>query len=112
MPAVQVPCPQCNSYRTYVIATNSTDKGIIRRRKCTACDHRWYTRQSHEQLISRYDIIHIKKKPHMNPDCNPSEQQQRQVLLDEMYAADGRHDKNHPMHALYTNLAAAKESSK
>lgn len=36
--------------------------------------------------------------------CDPVEQQKRQDELDERYAADGRHDKNHPMHALYTGL--------
>jgi len=110
MPAVQVQCPKCGSYRTYVIVTNSTDKGIIRRRRCAACSHRWYTRQPHEEPVSRYDIVHINKKPHMNPDCNPIEQQQRQDDLEALYAADGRHDKDHPMHALYTGLAANNDS--
>lgn len=68
MPAVQVQCPSCNSYRTYVIATSSTDKGIIRRRKCTACDHRWYSFQPHEQQISAYDIITKNKKPQLRHD--------------------------------------------
>jgi hypothetical protein len=36
--------------------------------------------------------------------CDPVEQQKRQDELDELYAADGRHDNSHPMHALYTGL--------
>jgi hypothetical protein len=30
--------------------------------------------------------------------------QARQDKLEELYAADGRHDPNHPMHSLYTGL--------
>jgi hypothetical protein len=33
--------------------------------------------------------------------------QARQDKLDELYAVDGRHDPNHPMHSLYTGLWAA-----
>lgn len=39
----------------------------------------------------------------MNP-CDPISQQARQDLLDKAYALDGRHDRNHPMHGLYTAL--------
>ena len=42
--------------------------------------------------------------------CDPVEQQKRQDELDELYAADGRHDKSHPMHALYTGLARNNDS--
>jgi len=34
-----------------------------------------------------------------------TEQMKRQERLNEWYEKDGRHDKNHPMHALYTGLA-------
>jgi hypothetical protein len=110
MPLVQVPCPKCGSRRNYVAATNSTKEAIIRRRKCNACDHYWYTRQEHEQLVSRYDITYIGKKPIMKLDCDPKEQQQRQDELEARYTADGRHDKDHPMHALYTGLAETNDS--
>lgn len=68
MPAIQIQCPSCNSFRTYVIATNSTDKGIIRRRRCASCDHRWYSHQPHEQPVSAYDIITPDKKPFLRHD--------------------------------------------
>jgi hypothetical protein len=42
--------------------------------------------------------------------CDPVEQQKRQDELDERYAADGRHDKDHPMHALYTGLCVTDDS--
>ena len=32
------------------------------------------------------------------------EQDQRQEELERLYTEDGRHDKAHPMHALYTGL--------
>lgn len=34
-----------------------------------------------------------------------TEQLKRQERLNMWYEMDGRHDKNHPMHALYTGLA-------
>jgi len=36
---------------------------------------------------------------------NPIEEQRRQDRLDAWYEQDGRNDKSHPLHALYTNLA-------
>lgn len=36
---------------------------------------------------------------------NPAEEQRRQDRLDALYEKDGRNDKSHPMHALYTGLA-------
>ena len=36
---------------------------------------------------------------------NPVEEQKRQDQLDAWYKEDGREDKDHPMHALYTGLA-------
>lgn len=36
---------------------------------------------------------------------NPIEEQKRQEQLDEWYEKDGRSDKKHPMHSLYTGLA-------
>ena len=40
----------------------------------------------------------------MNPDCNPVEQTGRQERLEELYAADGRHNPAHSRHGLYTGL--------
>ncbi|MGA1114536.1 MAG: hypothetical protein ACO3TI_06260 [Aquiluna sp.] len=68
MPAVQTPCPKCNSCCTYVVSTGNASNGITRRRKCNACGHRWYTHQSHERLVSAYDIITINQKPHLRHD--------------------------------------------
>ena len=39
-------------------------------------------------------------------DCDPAEQNARQDQLEAWYQADGRHDPAHPMHCLYTGLAA------
>ena len=36
---------------------------------------------------------------------NHIEEQQRQQRLEQWYEEDGRSDKSHPMHALYTGLA-------
>ena len=40
-----------------------------------------------------------------HPDCNPIEQQARYERLEALYAADGRHNHDHPMHCLFTGLA-------
>jgi hypothetical protein len=40
-----------------------------------------------------------------NTMVNPFEEQRRQDRLESWYEQDGRSDKNHPMHALYTGLA-------
>lgn len=37
-------------------------------------------------------------------ECDPTEQQARQDLLDDLYRRSGRDRKEHPMHALYTGL--------
>lgn len=37
-------------------------------------------------------------------DCDPIEQQQRFERLEALYEADGRHDRSHPHHAVYTGL--------
>jgi hypothetical protein len=36
---------------------------------------------------------------------DPNEEQKRQDRLDEWYEKDGRNEKDHPMHSLYTGLA-------
>lgn len=56
MPAVQIECPNCSSYKTYVVLTRVVSDGrIIRRRKCNGCGHRWYTIQPPEQTITKYE---------------------------------------------------------
>lgn len=55
--AVQLPCPDCHGTNTYVVCTkHTTDGDLIRRRVCRACNHRWYTQQKPEQLLSPYAI--------------------------------------------------------
>lgn len=52
MPAVQVPCPQCQGCDTVVIHTaRSTGDQLVRRRRCQQCEHRWYTLQEPERAI-------------------------------------------------------------
>jgi len=41
----------------------------------------------------------------MNPDCHPVEQTARAQLLNELSRIDGRLDRSHPYHGLYTGLA-------
>lgn len=43
----------------------------------------------------------------MMKECCPIEQTSRQERLEELYKADGRHDKGHPHHGLYTGLHLA-----
>ena len=40
-------------------------------------------------------------------NCDPTQQQAVQDRLEQLYADAGRHDPDHPMHALYTGLAQA-----
>lgn len=49
-------------------------------------------------LTGSTNIVH-------NTMVNPFEEQKRQDRLESWYEQDGRSDKSHPMHALYTGLA-------
>jgi len=40
----------------------------------------------------------------MNENCNPAEQSLRQAFLEKLYEEDGRRERSHPMHSLYTGL--------
>lgn len=40
-----------------------------------------------------------------NTMINPVEEQKRQDRLESWYEQDGRNEKNHPLHCLYTGLA-------
>ena len=51
--AVTPQCPNCRVYETRVINTSFTEtREIVRRRRCTVCDHRWYTVQQAEALLN------------------------------------------------------------
>lgn len=47
----------------------------------------------------------------MNKDCDPIEQLERQLRLERLYEADGRHANDHPNHGLYTGLIYTPEES-
>lgn len=46
-------CPKCGAWITKVIMTKFDDECqyVVRRRHCEFCDHRFYSRQSHEELV-------------------------------------------------------------
>jgi len=46
-------CPDCGAWITKVIMTkfDSEVNSVVRRRHCEYCDHRFYTRQAHEELV-------------------------------------------------------------
>ena len=45
-------CPNCAATRLSVVMTAyATDEQIVRRRRCHACEHRWYTLQAPEALL-------------------------------------------------------------
>ena len=51
------PCPNCGSQITDVGSTYRSKEGdFVRRRICIACDHRFYTAQCAEVLVSRRDL--------------------------------------------------------
>ena len=50
-------CPACGCVRVKVVMTRIDPNGFkIRRRRCEKCDHRYYTIQGQETLISKYDL--------------------------------------------------------
>lgn len=58
MPAVQIACESCGSRRTVVVSTQQVPSaGIVRRRRCDGCGHRWYTLQQAEKVISPYSLV-------------------------------------------------------
>ena len=46
-------CPNCGAWITKVIMTKFDDECnyVIRRRHCEYCEHRFYSRQAHEELV-------------------------------------------------------------
>lgn len=56
-------CPKCNCVRTKVVVvryTDSAERVKVRRRKCNACDHRWYTFQGEEKILPTHAIHWVK----------------------------------------------------
>lgn len=50
-------CPRCGCRQTIMVLVRTDPTGIkIRRRKCKHCDHRYYTAQSPEEVISKYQL--------------------------------------------------------
>jgi transcriptional regulator NrdR family protein len=51
--AQSVKCPECGSRRNIVVMTKEAEIGgiVVRRRKCHACDHRWYGLQAAEVAV-------------------------------------------------------------
>ncbi|MFZ9095527.1 MAG: hypothetical protein ACO22O_12365 [bacterium] len=53
-------CPNCLSTELSVTSTFKVAecKGqVVRRRRCKACDHKWYTLQQPEEVVDSYRII-------------------------------------------------------
>ena len=54
---IQADCPECGHGRTRVVCTKRAPDGVtIRRRKCVACEHRWYSIQYPEIAVSNGEI--------------------------------------------------------
>lgn len=71
----------------------------------------WYVVEGLERVptgTTTFDLEARPAAPEPSPvvDCHPVEQQTRQDRLEELYAADGRHDPDHPHHGTYTGLVA------
>ena len=55
-------CPECNSNRVKVVTTTRAETGeIVRRRACAACKHRWYTKQTPEELLDQNDFVWFRR---------------------------------------------------
>ena len=53
-------CPKCGSFDIKVVTTKIDmyePHETIRRRKCNACDNRWYTAQSPERLVKYVSYV-------------------------------------------------------
>lgn len=50
-------CPKCGNSGTRVVTTMRTDDGlVVRRRRCVACDHRFYGLQQLEQIVPNWRL--------------------------------------------------------
>jgi len=57
-----VPCPKCNSLSIKVICIKyDEEKCAVRRKLCLDCEHRFYTLQYPEALISSKEIKYTKQ---------------------------------------------------
>jgi len=58
---IQADCPECGQGRTRVVCTKRTPDGVtIRRRRCVACEHRWYSIQYPEVAVEDGEVKWIK----------------------------------------------------
>lgn len=54
---VSCPCPKCREPLTKVMRCGAEDGGVtVRQRSCPACNHRWYTAQEPEYIVSKEQI--------------------------------------------------------
>lgn len=57
-------CPECASIRIRVSSTLHTPSGgIVRRRLCLACSHRWHTHQPLECALPPGSLRYIRNRP-------------------------------------------------
>jgi transcriptional regulator NrdR family protein len=54
-------CPECGSRRTHVVVTRQSRDYLhtLRRRHCNSCDHRWYTLQDAERIVTGADFTWV-----------------------------------------------------
>ena len=55
---------------SFVVSTGNGEEGIVRRRKCNSCGHRWYTFQEHEIPIPACYVTTSDKKPFLRKKEN------------------------------------------
>ena len=60
------PCPKCGSRRVHVVITRSSldNRHVLRRRHCHSCDHRWYTLQDAERIVTGADFTWVGRDNH------------------------------------------------
>lgn len=57
-------CPVCRHPTSRVVATNEMADGtLVRERRCSACDYRWFTAQEPEYVLPRAQVVYSGKKP-------------------------------------------------
>lgn len=62
--AVLCRCPECGHRVSKVVQTHEQRDGqLIRRRRCSRCDHKWFTVQSPEVAVDRERIRYQDKVP-------------------------------------------------
>ena len=59
-PDARSKCENCGDCNSSVTLTRTLVTGeIVRRRECSACGHKWYTRQSAEETIEAWRVVWI-----------------------------------------------------